>query len=132
MSKAAFDQIDAGLTDALAIVKGEADPTTYRVHTPIDINARRIRQNLGLTREAFAMRFALPLGTVRDWEQNRRVPEAPARTLLAVIEHEPQAVSRALAAAAAKPTTKGLVLKRAAAAGRGKAARTKAKPKWKA
>jgi putative transcriptional regulator len=106
MSKAAFNQIAAGLADALAIVKGEADPSTYRIHTPTEVNARRIRQKLGLTREQFAGRFALPLGTVRDWEQHRRTPEGPARVLLTVIEREPQAVTRALAAGTKKSARK--------------------------
>jgi putative transcriptional regulator len=99
MSKKAFDKIAEGLTDAIAIAKGEADPVTYQVHVPTDINVLKIRRALGLTREAFAMRFGLPLGTVRDWEQRKRRPEGAARVLLTVIESEPEAVTRALAKA---------------------------------
>lgn len=98
--KNAFDKIAAGLTDAIAIAKGEADPATYRVHAPSDIDVLKIRTNMGLTREAFAMRFGLKLGTVRDWEQHKRRPEGAARVLLTVIEKEPEAVTRALAAVA--------------------------------
>ena len=98
MTKKAFEKIAAGLTDAIAIVKGEADPAYYRVHAPADIDVLKIRRDMGLTREAFAMRFGLQLGTVRDWEQRKRRPEGPARVLLAVIEAEPAAVIRALAA----------------------------------
>jgi putative transcriptional regulator len=101
MSKKAFDKIAAGLTDAIAIAKGEADPAAYRVHVPANVDVLRIRRNMGLTREAFALRFGLSLGTVRDWEQRKRRPEGAARVLLAVIEKEPEAVARALAAAAA-------------------------------
>jgi hypothetical protein len=36
MSRKAFEKIAAGLTEALAIAKGEADPATYRVHAPAD------------------------------------------------------------------------------------------------
>src|SRR5882672_39076 len=100
MSKKAFDKIAAGLADAVAIAKGEADPATYRVHVPADIDVVKIRKSMGLTREAFAMRFGLQLGTVRDWEQRKRRPEGAARVLLAVIETEPEAVTRALAVAA--------------------------------
>jgi putative transcriptional regulator len=35
---------------------------------------------------------------LRDWEQGRRVAERPARVLLKVIENDPTAVERALAA----------------------------------
>jgi putative transcriptional regulator len=101
MSKKAFDKIAAGLADAVAIAKGEADPATYRVHVPADIDVVKIRKSMGLTREAFAMRFGLQLGTVRDWEQHKRKPDGAARVLLTVIDKEPEAVTRALAAAAA-------------------------------
>jgi len=46
-------------------------------------------------------RPAARFGTVRDWEQRKRRPEGAARVLLTVIEKEPDAVGRALAAAAA-------------------------------
>jgi putative transcriptional regulator len=100
VSKKAFEQIAAGLADAIAIARGEADPATYRVHAPADIDVLLIRRRLGLTREAFAARFGLQLGTVRDWEQRKRRPEGAARVLLTVIEREPDAVTRALADAA--------------------------------
>jgi len=66
MSKKTFDQISAGLADAIAIARGEAEPGSYRVHVPADVDVMRIRRNMGLTRDAFAMRFGLQLGTVRD------------------------------------------------------------------
>lgn len=96
MTKKAFEMIAAGLEDAIAIVRAEAAPGSFRVHAPTDIDVLKIRRGLGLTREAFAMRFGLELGTVRDWEQRKRKPEGPARVLLAVIEKEPDAVTRAL------------------------------------
>jgi hypothetical protein len=34
MSKKAFDAIAAGLRDAIAIARGDADPSTYRVYPP--------------------------------------------------------------------------------------------------
>jgi putative transcriptional regulator len=100
MSRKAFEKIAEGLTEAIAIARGEADPASYNVHAPDDIDVLKIRRALGLTREAFAMRFGLQLGTVRDWEQRKRRPEGAARVLLAVIETEPEAVTRALAAVA--------------------------------
>jgi putative transcriptional regulator len=60
----------------------------------------RVSRDAG-TREAFAMHFGLQLGTVRDWEQHKRKPDGAARVLLTVIEREPEAVTRALAAAGA-------------------------------
>ena len=60
-------------------------------------DVRALRERLGLSQEAFAQRFQLSLRTVQDWEQQRRVPEGPARVLLRVIEREPEAAARALA-----------------------------------
>jgi putative transcriptional regulator len=50
---------------------------------------------LGLSRAAFAAGFHVPVGTLRDWEQNRRLPDAPALAYLRVIAWEPAAVPRA-------------------------------------
>ena len=60
-------------------------------------DVRALRESLGLSQEAFAERFQLSLRTLQDWEQERRVPEGPARVLLRVIEREPEAATRALA-----------------------------------
>ena len=85
-----------GAREALAIARGEADPSTYGIHVPAGVNVKRMRRNLKLTQDDFSLRFAIPQGTLRDWEQGRRHPEGPARTLLLVIEYEPEAVERAL------------------------------------
>jgi putative transcriptional regulator len=94
-----FSRIMDGLTDALAIAEGRADPATYRVHVPSEVDVKAIRTKLGLTQAEFATRFGFPKATVTDWEQKRRKPEASARILLTVIDREPEAVERALASA---------------------------------
>ena len=43
----------------------------------------------GLTQEEFAARYKIPLGTLRDWEQGRSQPDAPARAYLHVIASDP-------------------------------------------
>jgi putative transcriptional regulator len=58
---------------------------------------RRIRERLKLTQEQFAEKFEIPLGTLRDWEQRVSLPDRAARTLLRVIEQDPEAVINALA-----------------------------------
>jgi len=55
-----------------------------------------IRRALGLSQEDFATRFCIPLGTLRDWEQHRKEPDAAARAYLIVIARNPEAVSDAL------------------------------------
>jgi putative transcriptional regulator len=80
--------------EALAIARGEAEPARSVVVRDVDIAA--MRKRLGLTQQEFASRFGLNVGILRDWEQKRRNPDKAARTLLAVIDREPDAVRRAL------------------------------------
>jgi putative transcriptional regulator len=58
--------------------------------------ARSVRKRLGLSQAEFAARFHVPVGTLRDWEQNRRQPDAPALAYLRVIAREPEMVANAL------------------------------------
>jgi len=81
----------------VAIARGEANPDSYRLHVPAEIDVRAMRQKLGLTQEEFAIRYGLTLARVRDWEQNRSSPDGAVRAYLKVIEREPKAVERALA-----------------------------------
>lgn len=56
-----------------------------------------IRRALKLSQEEFAERFEIPIGTLRDWEQSRKEPDAAARAYLKVIASDPETVRRALA-----------------------------------
>ncbi len=60
-----------------------------------------LRQRLGMTQAEFARAFHLPLTTLRDWEQHRSMPDAPARALLLAIERDPEVMRRLLADEAA-------------------------------
>jgi len=53
-----------------------------------------IRQRVGMTQAEFAAAFQLPLATVRDWEQERSRPDAPARALLNAIARDPELMRR--------------------------------------
>lgn len=88
--KSAFDKIAAGLGDAIAHANGE--PGRAKVTAPIDVAA--IRKRTGKTQDQFARAYRLPVGTVRDWEQSRSQPDAPARVLLALIGAEPETIER--------------------------------------
>ena len=60
-----------------------------------------LRQRLGMTQAEFADAFHLPITTLRDWEQRRSTPDAPARALLLAIERDPQVMRKLLADRAA-------------------------------
>lgn len=96
MSKAAFDKIAAGLEDAIAFAGG--DGSKGRIAAPIDV--KKVRAATNKSQSEFASTYRLPVATVRDWEQNRRQPDAPARVLLAMIEADPAAVEKLIARSA--------------------------------
>ncbi|MFC0268149.1 helix-turn-helix domain-containing protein [Kushneria aurantia] len=58
--------------------------------------ARRARAATGLSQRVFAERFGIPLGSLRDWEQGRRTPEAAVLSYMRVIARAPDAVIDAL------------------------------------
>ena len=85
MSETMPDPDDRPLTDAdLARMK----------RTP---QVKLVRRALGLTQEEFANQFHIPIGTLRDREQGRNVPDKAAEAYLRVIARDPDAVRRALA-----------------------------------
>lgn len=55
-----------------------------------------IRRAQGLSQEDFSLRFHIPIGTLRDWEQGRKDPDAAARAYLVVNGRSPVAVTEAL------------------------------------
>lgn len=93
-----FDGIMEGAREAVAIAKGTADPSTYRIHVPPDVDVGKIRKSLKLTQQEFAMRFGFNLARLRDLEQKRTHPDSAIRAYLKVIQKNPEAVEKALAA----------------------------------
>ena len=47
----------APANEALAIARGQADPATYRVHAPAEVDVRKVREGLKLRQAEFAARF---------------------------------------------------------------------------
>ncbi len=95
------------MTDEEVVAAARSDPDAQPL-TPAQLaNMRRvsrvkaIRQRLGMTQTEFAEAFHLPITTLRDWEQHRSTPDAPARALLLAIERDPKVMRRLLAGTAA-------------------------------
>jgi len=91
-----FSDIAAGLQEAISHARGETSGAAeHRVEVPtVDVAA--MRSSLGMSQSEFAAAFGVSIGTVRNWEQGRRVPRGPARVLLNIIAREPDAVRRVL------------------------------------
>lgn len=90
------------MTDAAHHAAAMKDPDAQPIR-PEDMKRMKrvpqvkvIRRALGLSQEDFAAKFHIPLGTLRDWEQSRKEPDAAARAYLVVIARNPSAVNEAL------------------------------------
>ena len=86
----AFESLMAGIKEMKAILRGEAKPGRVVRFVVPDVVA--IRENMGLTQEEFALILGISPRTLQEWEQGRRQPRGPARSLLLVAMHDPQAV----------------------------------------
>lgn len=65
--------------------------------TEVDVpDVRTIREALSMSQSEFASSFRIPLATIKNWEQGRRRPDAPALAYLKVIERSPQTVINAV------------------------------------
>jgi putative transcriptional regulator len=94
------------MTDQEVVDAALSDPDAQPLNPERLAKMRRVsrvkalRQRLGMTQAEFAEAFHLPITTLRDWEQRRSTPDAPARALLLAIERNPEVMRRLLSEAA--------------------------------
>ncbi|MGD0790213.1 MAG: type II toxin-antitoxin system MqsA family antitoxin [Terriglobales bacterium] len=92
--KTAFEELMTGLDEVQAFLAGERKG--FKVHVPDEVDVKSIRHKLNMTQSRFSDTFGFSLDAIKHWEGGRRTPEAPARTLLTVIDKNPAAVITAL------------------------------------
>ena len=86
------ERIIEGLEQAIAWTNGKEEGVRVTVvHVP-QVDVREVPITLGLSRARFATKFGFTRATLRNWKQGRSRPDGPARVLLAVIAHHPEAV----------------------------------------
>ena len=90
----AYTDIREGLDDAIAHAKGKKSKAREHRMEPMDVKA--IREKMGMRQQRFCAAFGISIGTLRHWEQGLRSPRGAARVLLRVVEHNPQAVIKAI------------------------------------
>src|ERR1700736_199021 len=96
--KTQFEQMMDGLNDVESFLAGEQKG--FKGHVPQQVDVKAIRNKLRMTQARFSNIFGFSLDAIKHWEGGRRTPEAPARTLLTVIDRNPTAVLTALKPAA--------------------------------
>ena len=90
------------MSEAQVKAAAMADPDARPMTAEQLRNAKRVprvktlRRALGFTQEEFAVRYQIPIGTLRDWEQGRTEPDQPARAYLKIIARDPERVHHML------------------------------------
>ena len=93
VSKFGEDLIE-GLQETVEFARG--DKAGARVHVVAVPDARAIRRRLHMSQHEFSEAFRIPLATLKNWEQGRRVPDAPAAAYLQAIARRPREIREAL------------------------------------
>jgi putative transcriptional regulator len=94
MNKFSKELIES-LTEAVEHAEGR--PGAVRVHVVEVPDVRAIRRGLRMSQHEFARIYRIPLATLKNWEQGRRQPDAPAAAYLQVIAKCPREAREALA-----------------------------------
>jgi putative transcriptional regulator len=80
-------EILEGIREIKALKAGEIALKTRELSEPSPV--KEIRHQLALSQTAFAGLMGVSLRTVQDWEQGRREPSGPAKSLLRIAEQHP-------------------------------------------
>lgn len=104
-------EIIQGLEEVRGWQKGEVKLKTFTLELPKAADVPVIRKKLGYSQLALASLMGVSIGTLRNWEQQRREPQGAARALLLVAATHPEAVKDTMQKLA---TSKANKLKKAA------------------
>jgi len=96
MSKFGQDLIES-MKQAVRHAEGRKVPG-LQVTTVEVPDVKAIRRALRMSQQRFAETYRIPLATIKNWEQNRRIPDAPAAAYLRAIARKPKEVMEAVAA----------------------------------
>ena len=88
-----YDDLSLSLNQALAIAKGEAEPSRQFSYDMPDI--KLIRGKTGLSQQQFADKLNISLRTLQNWEQGNRNPTGAAITLMCLLDKQPNLIGLA-------------------------------------
>jgi putative transcriptional regulator len=91
MEKQLFEKLISSAKQAQDISKGKEKPSRVFTFKPEEI--AQIRKQLSLSQGKFADQLGIPISTLRNWEQGRTIPDAPAQTLLRIVHKRPNILS---------------------------------------
>lgn len=79
------------LTSSVAPVRERYAPALPLEAAEAAFRIKALRSRAQLTQTELAKRLGVPVETIRNWEQGKRLPRGPARALLRLIENAPDA-----------------------------------------
>lgn len=85
-------EILEGIREIKAFKAGKTTLRTQELSEPS--SPKEIRKKLELSQASFAALMGVSLRTVQDWEQGRREPSGPAKSLLRIAEQFPEVFLR--------------------------------------
>ncbi len=94
MKNELFNELLASVQEMDDIVRGKK--AAVRVTKFPNPEVKLIREKIGLSQNRFAMLIGVSKRTLENWEQGRRHPTGPAKTLLRILDADPERVVRAL------------------------------------
>jgi putative transcriptional regulator len=81
-------EILEGIKEIKRFKKGELKLVARTLNEPSP--AKTIRKRLKISQSAFASLMGVSPRTIQDWEQGRRTPQGPAKSLLRIAEQHPE------------------------------------------
>jgi len=81
-------EILEGIKEIKEFKKGKKKLETKEIG--VTIVPRAIREKLDLSQDEFSIMLGVKVRTLQDWEQGRRKPSGPARSLLRIAEKHPE------------------------------------------
>lgn len=94
MSESEFQNVLESIREAGQIWRGEREAADQLVLEDPDVVA--IRRSYEMTQMEFSTLLGVNVGTLRNWEQGRRIPQGPVRVLLRIAEEHPRIMMKTL------------------------------------
>ena len=81
-------EILEGLQEIKQFKAGEVELKTRTLSEPR--HPKKIRESLSISQANFAALMGVSVRTIQDWEQGRRQPSGPAKSLLRIADQHPK------------------------------------------
>lgn len=90
MDNETFAELCASVREMTEVARGDQEPHRRVILEPTRVT--QTRQAMALSQQQFARLMGVSLRTLQNWEQGHREPTGPAKMLLKVARHRPDAL----------------------------------------